>query len=161
MAEVALTTLLDCSPVEAWGWVRAPALLQHISHPLIRFTPDRGNLLPEVWEPGEYRLWLHLFGRIPLGWQAVVITFPEPSQTTRFMRDNGYSPSIRRWDHWIEIAPACGGKTRYTDRVTIEAGWRTPLVAAFARQLYAHRQRRWRALARSGFAALDLPGSAA
>lgn len=153
-ATVELSTTLACSPDEAFARVCTSALVLHVAAPLIRFTPDRRNALPEVWEEGEYRFWMHLFGWIPLGWQAVVISYPEPSGDTRFLRDNGYSPSIERWDHWIAIAPGPDGSTLYTDRVTIEAGWRTPVVAAFARQLYAHRQRRWRALARTGFAAL-------
>jgi len=48
-------------------------------------------------------------------------------------------------------APACGCAT---DRVHIDAGMLTPLVAAFARLFYAHRQKRWRALAKNGFHAL-------
>jgi hypothetical protein len=38
--------------------------------------------------------------------------------------------------------------------VHIDAGMLTPLVAAFARLFYAHRQKRWRALAKNGFHAL-------
>jgi len=34
------------------------------------------------------------------------------------------------------------------------AGMLTPLVAGFARLFYAHRQKRWRALAKNGFHAL-------
>jgi len=150
---VELTTQLDCSPDEAFSRVRHSALLEHVAAPLIRFVPG-GKPFPETWKPGEYRAWMFLFGVIPLGWQAILISFPEPRGEIRFIRDDGYSPLIRRWDHWIEIAPGPAGTTRYTDRITIEAGWLTPLIAAFARVFYAHRQRRWRALARTGFAAL-------
>ena len=98
---------------------------------------------------------MFLFGFIPLGWQAIVISLPEPRGNTRFVRDNGHSPLIRRWDHWITIEPSEDGKrTRYTDTVEVEAGLLTPVIAAFARVFYAHRQRRWRALARTGFSAL-------
>lgn len=154
---VELTTHLDCTPDEAWERVQTSALLDHIAAPMIRFVPRDGSF-PQTWRPGEYRAWMFLFGFIPLGWQAIAISVPEPSGTTRYVRDNGYSPLIKRWDHWIEIAPdgsGCG--TRYTDRVEIEAGLLTPLIAAFARVFYAHRQRRWRALAANGFAALGTP----
>jgi len=153
-AAVTLTTPLACSPDAAWARVCTPALLHYVSAPLVRFSSDADTSLPEVWEPGEYRLWMHLQGRESPSWQAVVISFPEPAGDTRFLRDNGYGPDIERWDHWIEVAPAAGGGTRYTDRVTIDAGPRTPAVAAFAEQLYAHRQGRLRELAASGFAAL-------
>ena len=152
---VELTTQLDCTPDEAWARVKTAPLLQHIAFPLIRFVPVKGQSFPQGWEPGEYRAWMFLFGFIPLGWQAIVISLPEPEGEKRFVRDNGYSPLIRRWDHWITIAPGeNGARTRYTDRVTIEAGPLTAIIALFAKVFYAHRQRRWRALARTGFAAL-------
>lgn len=150
---VELSTTLACSPDEAWARVRTPALLMHVAAPLIRFTP-KGRPIPVDWTAGEYRVWMWLFGVIPLGWQAVVISEPAPEGETRFIRDNGYSPLIKRWDHRIAIEPDGDGTSRYTDTVHIEAGVLTPLIVAFARLFYAHRQRRWRALARSGFAAL-------
>lgn len=154
-ATVERTSELACTPDEAWSHVLTAPLLQHIAAPLIRFVPMGGRGFPQDWEEGEHRTWMFLFGFIPLGWQAIVISRPEPSGDVRYIRDNGYGPLIRRWDHWIEIAPGkAPGTTRYTDRVTIEAGVLTALVAAFARVFYAHRQRRWRALALSGFASL-------
>lgn len=136
--------------------MQTSALLEHVAAPLIRFKPKGGAQLPAIWREGEYRAGMWLFGVIPIGWQAVVISHPEPEGAVRFVRDNGYGPLIKRWDHWISIAPAPSGPgTAYTDTVTIEAGLLTPLIAAFARVFYAHRQRRWRALARSEFAALD------
>jgi hypothetical protein len=151
---VTLSATLDCTPDEAWERVQTSALLMHVAAPLIRFTPQGGRPFPAIWTPGEYRAWMWLFGLLPIGWQAVVISHPEPDGDTRFVRDNGYGPLIRQWDHWIAIAPGANGTTHYTDRVEIEAGLLTPLIVAFARVFYAHRQRRWRALAGSGFSGL-------
>ncbi len=142
------------SPDETWDRVRTSALLLHVAAPLIRFTPKGETRFPDVWQPGEYRAWMWLYGLVPIGWQAVVISTPDPQGEARFVRDNGYGPLIRRWDHWITVAPGANGGTCYTDQVTIEAGALTPLIAAFARVFYAHRQRRWRALAQTDFAAL-------
>lgn len=155
VAIVEQSTTLACTPDETWSRVRTSALLLHVAAPLIRFTPKGPDPFPNIWQPGEYRAWVWLFSIIPAGWQAVVISEPAPQGATRFIRDNGYSPLIRRWDHWITIAPGAGGTTSYTDRVEIEAGLLTPIIAGFARLFYAHRQRRWRALAKSGFAALE------
>jgi hypothetical protein len=151
---VTLSTTLECTADEAWERVRTWPLLRHVAAPLIRFTPKGDTVFPVHWQPGEYRAWMWLFGVIPLGWQAVVISEPPPDGATRFIRDNGYSPLIRRWDHWIAITPMAEGTAHYVDRVDIDAGLLTPLVARFARVFYAHRQRRWRALARTGFAGL-------
>jgi hypothetical protein len=152
---VELVTHLDCTPDEAFAQLQRSALLHHVAAPLIRFVP-RGELFPERWKPGEYRTGMRLFGLIPLGWQAVVISHPEPAGEVRFIRDNGYGPLIARWDHWIALGPEPNGSgTRYIDHVSIDAGVFTPLVAWFARRFYAHRQRRWRALAKTGFKALE------
>jgi hypothetical protein len=152
---VQLSTRLDCSPDEAWARVHTSALLLHVAAPLIRFTPKGDARFPATSVPGEYRAWMWLFGFIPVGWQAVVISESAPQGDARFIRDNGYGPLIQRWDHWITIAPGENGTTHYTDRVEISAGLLTPLIAGFARVFYAHRQRRWRRLAQTGFAALS------
>jgi len=150
---IELSTDLDCSPDRAWAHVNSRALLEHVTAPLIRFAPQ-GRPFPDHWDAGEYRARMFFLGVIPLGWQAIVIERPPAEGPVRRLRDNGYSPLIDRWDHWIEIGPNPDGTTHYTDRVTVDAGWRTPVVAAFARLFYRHRQRRWRALAVSDFAAL-------
>ncbi|MEO0462523.1 MAG: hypothetical protein AAF127_05295 [Pseudomonadota bacterium] len=150
---VELITRLGCSADEAWEHVQKSALLHHIAAPLIRFRPQ-DQPFPERWTPGEYRANMRFAGVLPAGWQAVVISFPEPRGDTRFVRDNGYGPLIKRWDHWIVIEPHGESATRYTDRVHIEAGVLTPFVAAFARSFYGHRQERWRDLVRTQFAAL-------
>lgn len=149
---VELSTWLPANPDIVWQHAQSSALLRHVAAPLLRFEPLAGTF-PERWQPGEYRAKLFLFSLIPLGWQAIRISLPEPIDGIRFARDDGFSPLITRWDHWIAIGPDKGG-TRYLDQVTIDAGPLTPAVAAFARAFYAHRQRRWRELARTDFAAL-------
>ena len=150
---VELTTYLPTDPDTAWEHLQTSALLHHIANPLVKFVP-RGDGFPKRWTDGEHRAWMFLFGLIPLLWQAIVISRPECPEGVRVLRDNGYSPVIRRWDHWIEIAPEDGG-TRYTDRVHIDAGLLTLPVTLFAKAFYAHRQERWRVLAETGFRALD------
>lgn len=151
---VELTCTFDCSPDEAWERVQKLALLHHIAWPMIRFRPS-GAPFPKPWESGEYKAWMFLLGIIPLGWPAIVISKPAPFGTTPYVRDNGYSPFIQTWDHWIMIEPSSDGKgTRYTDKVKVDAGFLTPIVAVFARVFYGHRQGRWRSLAKSRFVGL-------
>ena len=155
---VELTARLDCAPEEAWRHVRTSALLDHVAAPLIVFRPSDGRPFPKLWTEGEHRAWMWLGGVLPIGWQVIGIEFPENEPGRYRLRDNGYGPLIRRWDHWIVVESdgneAGGGGTLYRDTVHIDAGLLTPLVAGFARLFYGHRQRRWRALARDGFAPL-------
>ena len=155
-ATVELTTTLDCSLDQAWHWVQRPALLDHIASPLLRFGYPPSFDRDGPWTVGEHRVQLYAFGVVPLGWQIIGIELPETDDERRILRDNGRSPLISRWDHWIVMAPSADGEqSTYTDRVHIEAGLLTPAIAAYARRFYAHRQKRWRALAASDFAALQ------
>lgn len=152
--QLTLSTLLDCPLEQAVAHVRTPRLLEHVSHPILHFAPVESSAQPplaphEALTEGTHWVALRLFGWLPLGRQAIVVSYP-PCTNGFALRDNGYSALIRRWDHHITLMPE-GAKTRYTDRITIEAGLLTLPVWLFAQVLYRHRQRRWRALVRSGF----------
>ena len=149
---VELTTYLECSPDRAWEYLQTSKLLDHITAPLVRFVPVEGSF-PERWTAGDYRSGMLAFGFIPIGEQTIGIEYPRSEGERRILRDNGHGSLIKRWDHFIFIEPE-GEGTRYTDRVDIEAGILTLPVAAYARLFYGHRQKRWRALARTNFAAL-------
>jgi hypothetical protein len=47
---------------------------------------------------------------------------------------------IRRWDHNLSVQPDGAGSC-WTDTVVIDAGWRTSVVARFARFVYLRRHR--------------------
>ena len=54
---------------------------------------------------------------------------------------------IRSWRHEITTTPLGDNQCQYVDRIDIDAGPMTPVVAAFAAVFYRYRQRRWRSLA--------------
>ncbi len=149
MRTVELSTHLAAEPAVVWEHVQTSRLLHYVARGMIRFLP-KGKPFPERWQAGEYRTWMLLLGVIPLGWQAIRIELPPSSGGKLVVRDNGYGPLIRRWDHWIEISPE-GGGTRYVDRVHIEAGILTPAIWLFARLFYAYRQHRWHRLVSRNF----------
>lgn len=144
-------TVLDCPPADAIAHVRSPRLLAYVAAPWLRFEPVDPPALPDEWEPGRYLVRLKLLGLLPLGTQVIGIRALEQRGERLLVHDQGSSAWVRVWDHRIEISPAADGGTRYCDRVTIEAGWRTPFVGWFARLFFGHRQRRWRRLVRSKF----------
>jgi hypothetical protein len=152
---VEVATELECTPDAAWHWLQRPALLDHVAEPMMRFEYEGTLDRNAPWPEGEHAAQLVAFGRIPFGRQVIGIEYVESDGDTRIMRDNGRSALIRKWDHWVTIAPAAGGaKAHYIDRVHIDAGALTAAIAAYAKAYYTHRQRRWRALAKQDFAAL-------
>ncbi len=149
--QINLSTQLPCSLTEVVAQVRTPRLLRQVASPLLSFSPLTPSEFPSTWSEGTYWVRLKLFGLLPIGRQAIVISYPQAGNALAFMlRDNGYSPLISKWDHLITAQEVSGG-TLYRDRVTIEAGILTPAVWLFARLFYAHRQRRWATLAANGF----------
>jgi hypothetical protein len=107
-----------------------------------------------VWEEKAYLCRLKFLGFLPLGKQWIDVRFPDEgfdTQQKRQVRDRGRGDLVRVWDHLVTIEETTAGKTRYTDRLEIEAGILTPLVWLYGQVFYRHRQRRWRKLARNGF----------
>ncbi len=148
---VCLTTVLPCSFEHAVAEVKSPRLLEFVAHPLVRFEPLQPPTFPSAWAEATYWVKLKLFGFLPLGTQAVVISYPQVA-TGFALRDAGYSSLIKTWDHWIFITKGKDGATHYRDEVRIEAGILTPFIWLFAQWFYRHRQRRWLSLALGGFA---------
>lgn len=146
---VVLSTTLPARTDACIAAVMTPALLRHVAAPLVLFEPLAPAGWPARWEAGPFPVRMKLFGFLPLGEQIIDISLPSALPDCFALRDNGRSRLIPRWDHLITIEATEDG-TRYSDWVEIEAGWRTPFVALFARLFYAHRQRRWRRLAASG-----------
>ena len=58
-------------------------------------------------------------------------------------------PLVRRWDHLVSVRPLGENQSIYRDTVDIDAGNLTFVVWAWANWFYRHRQRRWRALAKT------------
>lgn len=145
---VQLRSRLNTDPDWVWNTVKRSDTLHFIARLLIRFSPEDGAF-PEIWSRGDYRATMLLFAILPIGKQTIGIRYPD-GEEGRVLRDDGHGTMIRVWDHWIFIEPAEDdeNQTVYTDRVDVDAGLLTLVVAGFARIFYAHRQRRWKKLAR-------------
>jgi hypothetical protein len=145
---VDVSTFLPSTPKEIEQHLKTSSLLIYVAAPLVKFIPCGDTQLPELWENGTYWVVLRLFGFIPLGKQAVVISYPDNPKGFS-IRDNGHSMLINRWDHRMTLEPS-GVGTLYRDHVIIEAGVFTIFIWAFAQLFYRHRQRRWRKLVANG-----------
>ncbi len=135
---------LDAPASAVWDAVRTPTAFRAVTRGLLRYPPVEGRA--DAWQQGETvsgRLWL--FGMLPLSRHTIRIARIDPSQLTLTSDEHG--GLIRTWVHDIVLEPLDVHRTRYTDRVTIDAGWATLPVTAFAWHFYRVRQTRWRRLA--------------
>ncbi len=144
-----VSTYLPCKPEQAISHMRTTRLFRYVAAPLIKVRPSGPAELPEVFSEGTYWVSTYLFGFIPFGKQAMVVSFPERNGAF-CLHDEGHGTLMRTWDHLVTIEPS-GDGTLYRDRLTVEAGILTPFVWGFAQVFFRHRQRRWRKLVARSF----------
>ncbi len=119
--------------------------LQYIARPYAVFEPESNA--GHIWtaeSTSSYRL--RLFGVIPFGTHTIHIVRFDPAAVTS-REGNGHVPV---WNHDILLEPVDAEHTRYTDRVEIQAGWKTVFIWLWANLFYAHRQRKWIKLLQEG-----------
>lgn len=146
MALIGLSIDLPASIDDVWRHACTPKLLHYVTKGIMSFTPIDPPVWPDVWAAHEYEAQMRFGGFLPVGKQILGMEYPPADGGKRFLRDNGHSASIARWDHLITLEPIDATHTRYTDCLDLDAGFRTPLIAAFAKQFYGYRQKRWRKL---------------
>lgn len=92
------------------------------------------------------RLQLRLFHVLPAGWHELTIAAVDPVRHT--IRTQERSPLLRIWNHTLSVVALDRQRSRYTDRIEFDAGPLTAVAAPLVSLFFAHRQRRWRRLAR-------------
>jgi hypothetical protein len=63
----------------------------------------------------------------------------------RLVQSRETNPPVIRWDHILTVSPDPQGSV-WVDRIIIEAGWQTGLMARFARYMYTRRHKHRSAL---------------
>ena len=118
--------------------LRQLSTLQAIAAPFASFEPvGDGACTWEVGGTSAFRL--RLFGCIPFGTHTIhIVRFDPDGVSSR--EGNEHVPA---WNHDIRLRPLDDGRTEYTDRVEIHAGWKTAFVWLWAEAFYAHRPRKW------------------
>ncbi|MBI1394292.1 MAG: hypothetical protein GC152_16310 [Alphaproteobacteria bacterium] len=155
MAIIRVGTILNAPADRVFEEARKPRLLQFVAGGdfggRLAFRPIDPLAFPETWEEREYRVMMLWRGFLPIGEQIIGMELPTPENGRYFVRDNGRSATISRWDHLITIEPTGDGRAAYEDRLDLDAGRLTPVIAAWAKGFYEHRQRRWARLVDAGF----------
>lgn len=141
------TSVFPASAKVVFEKLKAIQTLQYIAAPHATFTPVNESD-DFIWKAGKtFSFRFKLFGVIPFGDHTIkVIEFDE---NTNRIYTNESNPHVPIWNHTITLEPLDDNSLRYTDKVEIYAGWKTPLVTLWARRFYAHRQKKWLTLLRN------------
>ncbi|MFP5487969.1 MAG: hypothetical protein ACLGHQ_06650 [Acidimicrobiia bacterium] len=144
MAIVDLSTTLDAPADRVWSAVQTPAAFRLVTRGLLRMPAIAHRR--DRWREGETVAgWIFLFGVLPFSRHT--LRCAQIDDATMTLRSEEHGGVVRRWHHDIVVAPLDGERCTYRDRIDVDAGPLTPVVAAWARVFYRIRQRRWRELA--------------
>lgn len=128
------------TPAELWAQATDYGWLARVCEPLVAFE----GLPPGRCHAGQkLDLKVRLFGWMPA--QDYEIEIVEYDDAAMRMKSEERGSGVESWQHTITVTAVEAG-SRLTDHVEIEAGWRTPAIAAWARFLYRHRHKRRRQL---------------
>jgi hypothetical protein len=145
MVTVRATTPLPIAAETAFGLACKPATFAYVVRGVLR-SPALDAIPGGFAAPGAQasgRLWW--LGVIPSWTHHLRVVAIEPGRELRTAEHGGL---VRAWNHRLTFAPTSPTTCAYSDEIEIDAGWATPLVAAYARVFFALRQARWRQLAR-------------
>ncbi len=117
--------------------------LQYIAFPSATFTPldVDSSFKWGVGTTSSYKFKLFCF--IPMGIHTIKIERFDETTGVSSKEGNKFVPV---WNHEIFLEEVDNTHTKYTDKVTIKAGWKTFFVWLWANAFYAHRQRKWKKL---------------
>lgn len=79
-----------------------------------------------------------LFGMLPK--QPYGITVLEVDDVNRLFRSTEQGSGVKSWNHLGRVEETAQG-SRLIDEIDIDAGWKTPLVVAWANRLYRARHK--------------------
>jgi hypothetical protein len=146
--KVDVSTRLDCSAEKAWTEAVKTSVLTRVIWPMARIVPADQGRFPERWSEGlTLRCKSFLWGFIPIGVRMLHFETVDNERFRFCTRE--HDSMVKRWDHVASVVPDGEKHSIYRDVIEIDAGKLTFLVWLWACWFYRHRQRRWRALART------------
>ena len=145
--KVDVSTILNCSAAKAWNEVQKSSLLIHVIWPLARVVPV-GAPFPQRWSAGlTVQCKSFIFGLIPIGVRTLHVEKVDQENFEIHFRE--HDPLVQQWDHVVSVKPCGSDQSIHRDVIEVDAGRLTFPVSAWANWFYRHRQRRWRALAKT------------
>ncbi|GIT91860.1 hypothetical protein JANAI62_23170 [Jannaschia pagri] len=136
-----MTTLVFRHRFEAparmvWGICTDFGCLAQVCAPLIRFDDLPAG---RVASGQDLTVGVRLVGILPpQPYRMRVVAFDDSAMT---LQSEETGAGVRRWAHAITVQPRGAGQCDVTDRLDIDAGLLTPLVATWARIFFRHRHR--------------------
>lgn len=144
MKTITVVTELDAPAEVVWSVMKTPQAFVHVAGSMLRYPV--AERLHRPWQVGdELAGWTFLGGVVPFSRHHLTVVRIDDEERVLATQERG--GAVTRWDHELAARPLDDQRCTYEDRITIDAGWLTPAVVAFANLFYRYRQRRWHKLA--------------
>ena len=135
MTRVAFTHRYAAPPDAVWEIATDYDAVAQVCAPMLSFE---GLPTGQVRAGQVIELRVRLFGVMPPEAYRMEVVACDP--VARRFRSREFGVGVRDWVHDLHVL-SDGRGSRIEESVEIEAGWKTPLVALWARLLYRHRHR--------------------
>jgi len=144
MRTVSVSRTLPAPAEVIWPAVKTPQAFVHVARGMLRFPA--AERVGRPWKVGDdISGWTLLFGVLPFSKHRLVIDSIDDDR--RVVVSDECGGPIRTWRHELIVTATDDDQCRYEDRIQIDAGLLTGVVAAYAKVFYRYRQRRWQSLA--------------
>lgn len=144
MRTVSVATTLQAPADIVWPAAQTPHAFVHVAAGMLHFPA--AERIDRPWRTGdEVHGWILLFGVVPFSKHYLAVESIDDERRVIVSDERG--GLIRTWRHEITVTPIDPERCHYEDRIQIDAGLLTGVIAAYAHIFYRHRQRRWRTLA--------------
>lgn len=144
MRTVTVSRELPAPAHVVWPAVKTPQAFVYVAKGMLRFPA--AERIGRPWKVGDdIRGLTFLLGVIPFSKHRIRVEQIDDESMTMVSDEEG--GIIRTWRHSLTAIPIDERRCHYEDRIEIDAGALTPVVAAFAEVFYRYRQRRWKMLA--------------
>lgn len=144
---VRVATQLPISAGRAWELLVRKETFLHVTRGMLAIAEPEGLPEPFFVEGATVDLRVRPLSLPP--WTAHRVTFERVDASAREIQTRESGGVVTTWNHLMRVERLTPQTCRYSDTVSVFAGWLSLGVGAFVWLFYRYRQRRWRALARA------------
>jgi hypothetical protein len=132
--KITVATILPVDTDTAWEMLHTPAIFKAVSSPFTIFREHPEHPLPTRFSPDtDYTVSVSAGGIIPLGRQIIHLQDTVESPHRRYTTDvgrgvSGMLGSLSHWRHQMAVERLSATETQFTDQLTVNASWQTPML---------------------------------
>lgn len=130
---ISLSHLYDAPADLVWALVTDLEALAVVNHPRVVMT---GLPTGRIFQGQQIEVRVSVFGILPKQPYAMEVVVCDDME--RQFQSREYGAGVKSWEHRLQVLETAAG-CRIEETITLDAGWLTPLFAAWARYLYKAR----------------------